>query len=176
MFGLTTYDIRRLAYDVAENLKIPHPFSKTSKIAGKDWLKGFMKRHSLSVRVPQATSMTRLVGFNKPRVDNFFSIYKEILTKFEFRPSTIWNMDETGVTTVQKPTKVVTEKGKKQVGKVTSGERGELVTTLCCMNAVGNFIPPMFIFPRKIMRESFMEGAPPQSIGDVSDSGWTDSK
>ena len=44
------------------------------------------------------------------------------------------------------------------------------------MSAIGNFISPMFIFPRKIMRESLMNGTPTQSIGDVSDSGWTDGR
>ena len=37
----------------------------------------------------------------------------------------------------------------KQLGKITSGERGVLVTVLCTIiNAAGNSIPPFMIFPR----------------------------
>lgn len=37
-------------------------------------------------------------------------------------------MDESGVTTVQKPDRLVARRGFKQVGSLTSGERGSLVT------------------------------------------------
>ena len=84
----------------------------------------------------------------------------------------MYNMDETGVTTVQTPTQIVTEKGKKQVGSVTSAERGELVTVACAVNATGNAVPPMFIFPRVRFKEYFMNGSPAGSIGHSTKSGW----
>ncbi|KAF2892995.1 hypothetical protein ILUMI_13171 [Ignelater luminosus] len=44
-------------------------------------------------------------------------------------------MDETDLSTIpNKSPKVLTNKGKKLVGKVTSGERGQLVTAFCCVN------------------------------------------
>jgi len=84
----------------------------------------------------------------------------------------MYNMDETGVTTVQTPKQIVTEKGKKQVGSVTSAERGELVTVACAVNATRNAIPPMFIFPCVRFKESFMNGSPVGSIGHSTKSGW----
>lgn len=51
-FGLTTIDICRLAFELAVQLKISHPFQNAS--AGLDWLKGFLKRHpSLTIRTPK---------------------------------------------------------------------------------------------------------------------------
>lgn len=44
MFGLTTADLRKLAFDIAERMKLPHPF-KNQK-AGKEWMRGFLRRHS----------------------------------------------------------------------------------------------------------------------------------
>lgn len=41
LFGLTAYDVRKLAYELAEKNSIKHYFSEESKIAGKDWLIGF---------------------------------------------------------------------------------------------------------------------------------------
>lgn len=92
--------------------------------------------------------------------------------RFKFPPNRIHNVDETGVTTVQTPKQVVAEKGKKQVGAITSAERGELVTVVCAINATGNAVPPMFIFPRVRYRDHFITGAPPGSIGSSTRSGW----
>ncbi|KAL2094710.1 hypothetical protein ACEWY4_009429 [Coilia grayii] len=90
-------------------------------------------------------------------------------------PTCVWNMDEVGIQNVQKPNKIVGTKGKRQVGRVTSGERGFTITAACAMNAAGQFFPPLFIFPRKRMNNRLMFGAPPGSVGGVTDSGWMDS-
>ena len=55
----------------------------------------------------------------------------------------IYNIDETGITTVQKPSKIVAAKGTKQVGAMTSGERGTLVTMAVAVSGVGNMLPPL---------------------------------
>jgi len=50
-------------------------------------------------------------------------------------------MNETGITTVQIPDKVVAWKGYKQIGSVVAG-RGNLVTMACAISAIGNQISP----------------------------------
>jgi len=92
MFGMTTADIRKLAYDVAEAMKLPHPF-KNQK-AGKEWLRSFFHQHSeLAIHSPEATSIGRVVGFNRPSVNRFFEAYKTELQKRAFDASSIYNMD-----------------------------------------------------------------------------------
>lgn len=83
-------------------------------------------------------------------------------------------MDETALTTVHVPPKVIAGKNVKQVGQVTSAERGTLITTVCCVSAGGNAIPPAFIWPRKTERnlEQYMKGTPPGSLGLVYETGW----
>ena len=81
-------------------------------------------------------------------------------------------MDESGLTTVQAPEKIITEMGTKQVGCATSGERGTLFTIVGAINAIGNKIPPMFIFPRVNYKDYFITGSPVGSIGAASKSGW----
>jgi hypothetical protein len=50
----------------------------------------------------------------------------------------IYNVDETGLTTVQnKFRKVISRKGKLQVGSISSGERGMNTTAVCCVSAAG---------------------------------------
>lgn len=73
-------------------------------------------------------------------------------------------MDESSITTVQKTSKVLARKGKKQVGTLTSAERGIHVTAVCCCNSVGQFIPPALIYPRKIYNPDLYDGAPPGTL------------
>lgn len=63
-------------------------------------------------------------------------------------------------------------KGAKQVGFVTSQERGTLVTLCIAINEVGNSIPPLFIFPRKNFQDHFIRDGPPGCVGTANKSGW----
>lgn len=56
-------------------------------------------------------------------------------------------MDETGITTVQKPDRFVVRKGMKQIGRVTSSEKGTLVTLAFEVSVGGNTAPLYFVFP-----------------------------
>ncbi|KAJ8932379.1 hypothetical protein NQ318_004533 [Aromia moschata] len=42
-YGITPLDARRFAFELAEHLQLDHPFNKTAKLAGNDWLSGFKK-------------------------------------------------------------------------------------------------------------------------------------
>lgn len=81
-------------------------------------------------------------------------------------------MDETGVTTVQKPDRIVTRRGTRQVGALTSAERGTLVTVAMAVNALGNTMPPMFVFPRLRFHDHFIRDGPPGCTGAGNASGW----
>ncbi|XP_072387381.1 uncharacterized protein [Diabrotica undecimpunctata] len=116
-FGLTTLNLRRLVFELAERNNIKHKFNKTSRLAGWKWVRVFLKRSStISLRTPENTSL----------------------------------VDESGLSTVQtRPQKVFAIKGRKQVGTLSTAERGQHLTVVCSMNAIGTFVPPAFIFPRK---------------------------
>ena len=136
-----------------------------------------MDRHKdLSLRKPESTSLMRSIGFTKAKVDTFFENYIQVLEKSKFRPENIYNLDETGITTVLKPTKVVSEKGKKQVGQIASAERGELITFVGIINAVGNTIPPVFVFPRVRNLSDYIVEGPTSSIALGSKNGWMTSE
>lgn len=153
---------------------ISHRFNKDTKIAGNEWLRGFLKRHpDLSMRQPTSTSIARAIGFNKPQCDRFFENLSDLIKNHNFPPHAVYNMDESGISTVpNKPPKIISTKGKRCVNKISSAERGINITAVCAMSASGNFIPPAFIFARKRMKAELLDGAPPSSIGMVSDSSF----
>lgn len=177
---LSRKEFMKLSFDLAEHLKIPHQFNKQNKAAGKQFYYDFMARHpELSLRRPESTSLQRALGFNKHQVERFFKKYSELLDMHSFSPSRIHNCDETGVSIVHdNDVKVIAQKGKKQVSKVTSGERGKNVTVLLSINAAGDiFVPPLFVFPNKQRVDAVLKkDAPSGSIFAAEESGWISAK
>jgi len=176
-FGFTTTELRKVVYQYATLNGLKHPFNTANCKAGKDWLRSFLMRHpEIVLRTPENTSAARASGFNKTTVFKFFDLLQAETEKSKFPPSRIYNVDETGVTTVpNKPSKVLLFKGKKQVGVIASAERGQLVTVELCMSATGHYIPPLFIFPRVRMKQELLDHAPPGAVAVPHKSGWMQS-
>lgn len=125
-----------------------------------------MKRNEeCQLRKPENTSYARARAFNKVKVGGFFEKLKSFMEKYHFGPERIFNLDETGVTTVPKAVKVVAKKGKKQVGSAATAERGELTTIVGIISASGCMVPPVYIFPRLRHVEEFIVGGPPGALG-----------
>lgn len=72
--------------------------------------------------------------------------------------------------------KTVAMKGRRIVGKVTSGEKCTLVTTCCINSASGQALPPIIVFPRKKFKNHMIKCAPIGTLGLATLSGWMNSK
>lgn len=167
LFGLVSEDFRWLAYQLAIKNNKSHTFNVNKQEAGRDWLRGFLKRHpDISMRVPET-------GFNKPVVSTFFNLLGELLDTYKFQASQIYNCDETGISSVHKcKLKVLASKGRKQVVSLTSSERGQTVTVEICMSASGIFMPPLMIFPRVRSNPDYLQNCPPGFSAEFHDWGW----
>lgn len=139
-------------------------------------MQGFMKGHPrVTLGVPEKTSMARAQGFKSKSVGAFFELSSEILGSKKYGPESVYNLDETGITTVQNVPKVLATRGMKQVGQITAAERGTLVTVCCCVIALGKALPPVMIFPRVHYKDHMIKGVPPGTLGLATQSGWMNS-
>ena len=151
-YGLSTTQTRKLAYDYARTLNkdIPSSWAENER-AGEDWLSVFLKRNAtISLGSPEATSLSRATSFNRFNVAKFFDILMEVYARDQYGPERIWNVDETGCTTVHKPAKVLATTGAKQVGAIVSAER----------------------ITRVNYRDNFVNGGPVGCVGTAHPSGW----
>jgi len=66
-YGMTYKQTCQLAYDYGRRLQCIFHISWTdNKIAGIDWLQGFMKRHkNLTLRKPEYSSLFSATAFNR---------------------------------------------------------------------------------------------------------------
>jgi hypothetical protein len=94
------------------------------------------------------------------------------MEKHKFVESEIFNADETGISAVQKPVKMLGPKGQKQVGAAISWEQGKNVTVVCAVSASRNFVPPVLIYPRWRMSPQLQKGGPVSAIYSCSKNGW----
>ena len=174
-YGLDTCQARKLAFEFAmrRGKKVPASWTQNST-AGYVWLHEFLKRTRLSLRMAEATSIGRAQGFNKTAVARFYDNMATVFQKYgHFEPTNIWNLDETGITSVQALPKVIAPTGKKQVGQVTAYERGELVTVVGIINAAGEAMPPILVYPRKRSDPyQLAANAPPGTLPLNSSNGW----
>lgn len=44
---------------------------------------------------------------------------------------------------------------------------------IACINAVGNSVPPLIVFPRVFYKDNMLKSAPPGSVGAANQSGWS---
>uniref|UniRef100_UPI00358F7E5B uncharacterized protein isoform X2 n=1 Tax=Myxine glutinosa TaxID=7769 RepID=UPI00358F7E5B len=172
-YGLCPKEVRKLAYDFAmkNGKRVPKSWTE-DKMAGVDWFTGFLKRNAnISLGTPDATSLSGAVGFSRHNVQTFFTNLEIFMNRHNFAPQDVWNIDEICCTPVPKPSQIIAGKGVKQVGATTSAEHGVVVTVCCGINALGNFIPPMFVFPQVNFNDRFVRDGPIGCIGAAHPSG-----
>jgi hypothetical protein len=123
-------------------------------MAGKAWLYAFLKRHpEIRLHSPEPTSLARTMDY--------------------FTPDNIYNVDGTGISTVtSKQIKVLGLRGKRQVGGLSSAERGVLVTAEIFTSASGNFVPTVFVFPLARENKELLDNEPPGSTTEYHPSAW----
>ena len=140
--GLSTTDVCILAYQCAVTyyIKVPNSWKKNEK-ARADWFTAFLERNGELPMTPELTSLVWVSSFNRHNVSLFFEKLRKVFDRHHFQPSGIWNVDATGTTMVQQLSRIVANKGTKEVGVITERDRRELVILCQVVNAAENALP-----------------------------------
>ena len=156
LFVLTNVARRKLAYQFA--LKHGKSNKWKDNIAGREWLRDFLRRNDqLNTKIPEPTTSTKILGFNKQAVMKFYDVLGDIYNKYQLTADRIYNCDETSITCDQKSQgKVMSLKGSvPTVAGLATPEVAHTITVEVCMSATGVFMPLLFVFPRSQLDPQF---------------------
>ncbi|KAJ8873277.1 hypothetical protein PR048_026911 [Dryococelus australis] len=131
-------------------------------------------RQAKLVGKPESLSLTRARRMNKADVTTFFEIFENLLNEKNLfgDPARIHNADVTGRQLNNRPEKILSVKGKRNVMSVTAKGRGETATVLACVSATGVFLPPFVVFKVKNVKQEFRNNLPPGSVVFMNDSSY----
>ncbi|XP_011496661.1 PREDICTED: uncharacterized protein LOC105361249 [Ceratosolen solmsi marchali] len=168
LVGLTTIDIRRLAFQVAEKLRIPHRFNRDIETAGEDWYRGFLKRNPRVTlkRVDHLSEKNR--ELNENRVYQFFDLLEGTINKYDLKASDVYNVDETVITCLPKYDSNIESI---ELEEFASAEQNKLVTAVICLCANGDHLPLLLIFPCLNKCKTLVKGAPPGAWAEFHPTG-----
>ena len=128
-------------------------------------------------KVPTVLSTVRARMLNPTVTEKYFLELSNTLVSLGIKdiPVRIWNIDETSVPLLHKPTKIIAEKGiKNNPGRV--GNSRDNVSVLACINAERGEIPPMIIVKGKTYKSlhgyNTKDGVLELYIPTSSERGW----
>ncbi|KAF2893655.1 hypothetical protein ILUMI_12510 [Ignelater luminosus] len=108
--------------------------------------------------------VAKILFTDKERYGIFFDKLKQVLERYKSTAREMFNLDETGTSTVSKVQKVLSKKGAKQMSQVASTERRGNVTQVGIITATDNALPPNWLFPmirydasRMLTSEGFLQ-------------------
>lgn len=175
-YGRSKQELQLAVKKIMEKDKRKNPF--TNNMPGRKWVRSFLKRHpKLSVRQSGPLPVSRALGCSKDILDKWFCDFEVFLNQHDLlnKADRIWNADESGFPLQQRGGKVMTSRGAKTVYSISSSSKQQ-ITTLACINAAGQAIPPMHIFPGQRFRSNPLEGSVHGAYLGRSPSGWMDSE
>ena len=138
------------------------------------WFYGFMQRWpELKIAKPQKLALLRAKATSREVLDQYYKELGTILTSNNLvnKPERIYNIDETGISTEHSPPKIVC--GKDTNPQSVTSPRGSTITVIASGNALGNSIPPYYVFQGQRWNEDLLKGSCPGADGEMSKNGWS---
>jgi len=169
-YGLTNERLKNLAGDMVFSFgRKPN-----NKPMSNNWLYGFLHRWGNQIASLSAKRLesTRAKSATPEAIDIYFKNLYNTLTTYNLldKPHLIFNMDETGITPEHRPPNIIAPVGVK--AQAVTSPRSSTTTIIGCANAIGNALPPFFIFKGKRFDPALMNGAAAGASCAMSESGW----
>ena len=142
------------------------------------WFYNFMKRWpELKLCKPRSLELQRAKATSEDCVSSYFEELQKILIRYDLldSPERIYNVDEKGLRQNHSPPSIVSSSEAANTTSAVVSGKGSTVTVIGCGNAIGNQIPPYFVFCKR-MRPELLDKCSPGADGTVSESGWSNSE
>ena len=143
---------------------------------GRTWFYGFLRRHpDLKMSKAEKLEISRAMACSEESVMSWFQEFRSILAEYNINsPDQIYNCDESGFPLQSKNSlKVCTDKWVKRTFQITSANKVS-ISTLQCICANGNVVPPAVLFPGKKMNAEYALGFPKNFHIGFTENGWMD--
>ena len=170
-YGYNKANIQHMAKDYADSLG---KNVKAEEKLSSNWFYGFIDRWPNLKRVkPQKLSIYRAKSASREVLDKYYKELASVLTSNNLhdKPGQIYNVDETGISSEHNPPKVICHKN--TIPQCITSSRGSTVTIIAAGNALGNSIPPYYVFAGARWNVDFLKDACPGSDGEMSKTGWS---
>lgn len=170
-YGYTNTKLQQVAGELAFDMGK----KRKNKPMSNNWLNGFLRRWEASIKsfTPRSLDSNRARSSTPEIVSAYYYNLRQILTKYNLtdKPQHIYNLDETGLQPDHRPPNVIGPLNTKP--QAITSPRSTTTTLIGCVNAVGNSVPPFFVFKGKRMNSDLMDGASTGARGEMSESGWS---
>ena len=173
-YGYNKPGIQYMAWDNANSLGKVVPATEQ---LSNCWFYGFLKRWpELKVVKPKKLTISRAKSASNEVLSKYYTELGNILSTNNLtnKPERIYNSDETGVSIEHSPPRIVCNVETNP--QAVTSPRGSTVTCIAAGNALGNCVPPFYVFPGVRWNDSFLEGAATGAVGTMSKSGWSNSE
>ena len=174
-FPVKVYRLQETVKKIINDAGTKTPFK--NNIPGKTWCKLFLTRHpEIKKRVAEGISKGRAV-ITEEAIRCWFKGLKEFLVKKGCEeilsdPTRIFNGDETAFCLCPKTGKVLAPKGWKNVYEINPGKEKETITFLLFIQASGETVAPMIVYPYTRVPPNIVKSVPESWIIGKSDTGW----
>ena len=173
-YGLSNIQLQHLAGEMAFDMGK----KKKNKPMSNNWLYGFLSRWEgrLASVNPRKLDSNRAKSSTPEIVDQYFKNLEEVLEKYDLKdkPHLIYNIDETGLQPEHRPPNVVANPNFKT--QAVTSPRSTTTTLISCVNALGNTLPPYFVFKGKRFNPDLIKGASPGTNYTMTESGWSNAE
>uniref|UniRef100_A0A2C9KBT2 HTH CENPB-type domain-containing protein n=1 Tax=Biomphalaria glabrata TaxID=6526 RepID=A0A2C9KBT2_BIOGL len=174
-FRKSNEEVRETARAIIAARKINSESQEQIQLPTRQWLHGFYARHPEIPRITIMDLQRKMETISPSSVELWFKKLQETINSIDpsilSSPNRIFNADEMGFQFDTKSNNVKACKGSKNVYKIKSDTQTQ-VTVLACCNAVGQYIPPLLIYPcKETPTHNLLENFP-EALLQLSDNGW----
>lgn len=163
--------------ELASDLSVHLHKRDRSQPLGRMCFSGFKSRWpQIKVNKPRSLSLIRARAASPQTIESYYAELEKILDKYNLknRPESIYNIDEKCISTEHNPPYVVSSCT--VTPQAVTSPRGKATTILGCGNAIGQQLPPYYVFAGVRKLDHLLDGALPGSDFSMSETGWSNSE